>query len=70
MVHPGSKKGIHKERKDALNRYLTDICRDRKRENPDGSVEHWTELIMSRVATNQERERYPKVTNIFPVLFV
>ncbi len=59
VVHPGSKKGIHKERKDALNRYLTDICRDRKRENPDGSVEHWTELIMSRNMLKMYRWRYP-----------
>ncbi len=27
-------------------------------------------LLCAGVATNQERERYPKVTNIFPVLFV
>ncbi len=59
VIHPGSKKGVSKERRDVLNRYLTDICRDVKKENPDGSVEEWTELIMARNMLHMYRWRYP-----------
>ncbi len=59
VVHPGSKKGMAKERRDALNRYLTDICRDRKKIHPDGSVEDWTELMASRNMVLMYKWEYP-----------
>ena len=59
VVHPGSKKGMARERRDVLNRYLTDICRDRKKIHPDGSVEEWTELMASRNMVLMYKWEYP-----------
>ncbi len=59
VVHSGSKKGMAKERKEALNRCLTDICRDRKKIHPDGSVEEWTELMASRNMILMYKWEYP-----------